>query len=41
MMRSDDGANWEVLGDGAFTGGHPIFEMAFGWAEPSDLCPAP
>ncbi len=41
FLRSDDGVTWEALGDGAFAGGHPIFHIAFGWAEPSEECPVP
>ena len=41
MVRSDDGVNWEVLEGDAFTGGHPIFSITHGYAEPSELCPAP
>ncbi|HWB78150.1 MAG TPA: hypothetical protein VG755_24465 [Nannocystaceae bacterium] len=39
FYRSSNGVDWEVLPAGSFTGGHYIFEMAFGWAEPSELCP--
>ena len=39
FWRSTNGIDWEELPADAFTGGHYIFEMAFGWAEPSDLCP--
>lgn len=40
FLRSDDGIAWEVLPPGAFSGGHPIFEIAFGYGEPSEACPA-
>jgi hypothetical protein len=39
FWRSSNGVDWEQLPAGSFTGGHYIFEMAFGWAEPSELCP--
>ena len=39
FWRSADGIDWEQLPEDAFQGGHSIFEMAFGWAEPSELCP--
>ncbi len=39
MMRSDDGLHWDVLPADAFAGGHPLFEMTFGYAEPSEVCP--
>jgi hypothetical protein len=39
FLRSENGIDWEYLPDDAFEGGHWIFEMAFGWAEPSDVCP--
>jgi hypothetical protein len=41
FLRSENGVDWEYLPAGAFEGGHWIFEMAFGWAEPSEQCPAP
>jgi hypothetical protein len=41
FLRSEDGITWEPLGEGAFSGGHPIFHIAFGYGEPSDVCPAP
>jgi len=41
FVRSDDGVNWEVLQTDAFTGGHPIFSITHGYAEPSELCPVP
>jgi hypothetical protein len=40
FLRSENGIDWEYLDAGAFEGGHYIFEMAFGWAEGSELCPA-
>jgi hypothetical protein len=39
FWRSTNGIDWEQLPEGAFEGGHYIFEMAAGWAEPSELCP--
>ena len=39
IVRSDDGVSWEILEGEAFTGGHPIFYIAHGYAEPSELCP--
>ncbi len=36
FQRSTDGLTWE---EAAFTGGHPIFFITSGWAEPSDVCP--
>ena len=41
FLRSEDGIAWEPLGEGAFVGGHPIFHIAFGWGEPSEVCPGP
>ncbi len=39
FLRSTDGMKWDVLADGAFTGGHPIFFITHGFAEPSEVCP--
>jgi hypothetical protein len=41
FFRSDDGVTWERLPASAFTGGHPIFSIAFGYGEPSAVCPLP
>ena len=41
FYRSTDGVNWAVVEDGSFAGGHPIGHIAFGYAAPSDACPAP
>lgn len=41
MLRSvDDGLSWEELPASKFHRSHPIFYLAFGQAEPSELCPA-
>ncbi|MEM6996640.1 MAG: hypothetical protein AAF721_39415, partial [Myxococcota bacterium] len=39
LLRSDNGVDWETLDAGSFEPGHPIFELAFGYGEPSALCP--
>lgn len=39
FWRSTNGVDWEQLPASAFQGGHYVFEVAFGWAEPSELCP--
>ena len=39
FYRSEDGVNWEVLSAAAYTGGHPIKVIAFGYGEPSAQCP--
>ena len=39
LLRSTDGLTWESLPQTAFVPGHAIHYMAFGYAEPSDLCP--
>ena len=39
FYRSDDGVNWETLSGDAYTGGHPITVITFGYAQPSDDCP--
>jgi hypothetical protein len=39
FLRSEDGITWEPLPAGAFTPGHSIFHIAFGLAEPSEVCP--
>ena len=39
FYRSDDGVNWETLSGDAYTGGHPIKVITFGYAQPSDDCP--
>lgn len=39
FLRSGDGLSWEVLSDSAGPGGHPIFHIGFGEAEPSADCP--
>lgn len=39
FLRSEDGLSWQVLPEGAYTGGHPIFFIEHGFAEPSDACP--
>jgi hypothetical protein len=39
FLRSEDGLAWQVLREGAYTGGHPIFFIEPGFVEPSDACP--
>jgi hypothetical protein len=39
FYRSEDGVHWEALSGDAFTGGHPIQSIAFGYGQPSDDCP--
>jgi len=39
FLRSSDGLTWEALADGAFTKSHPIFDIQFGYADPSEACP--
>jgi hypothetical protein len=39
FLRSTDGLTWEALPEGAFAPGHPIFHIAFGYAERSAACP--
>jgi hypothetical protein len=39
FIRSTDGLSWEVLPQTAFTPSHPIGYMAFGYADPSAVCP--
>jgi hypothetical protein len=38
FYRSDDGVHWEILPSTAYTGGHPIKAIAFGYGQPSDHC---
>ncbi len=38
FYRSEDGVHWEVLPRDAYTGGHPIKTIAFGYGEPSEHC---
>ena len=38
FYRSEDGVNWEVLPENAYTGGHPITTMTFGYGQPSEHC---
>jgi len=37
--RSEDGIHWEVLSGDAFSQGHPMRAMIFGYGEPSQYCP--
>jgi hypothetical protein len=37
--RSEDGIQWEVLSDDAFSQGHPMRAMTFGYGLPSAECP--
>jgi photosystem II stability/assembly factor-like uncharacterized protein len=37
--RSEDGIHWEVLPLEAFTQGHPMKVMVFGFGQPSEYCP--
>lgn len=41
FYRSEDGVHWEVLPQSAYTGGHPIKVIAFGYGKPSQHCPPP
>lgn len=38
FYRSEDGVHWEVLARDAYTGGHPIKVIAFGYGAPSQHC---
>ena len=38
FYRSDDGVNWEELPGSAYTGGHPIHVITFGYGLPSPNC---
>lgn len=38
FYRSEDGVHWEVLASDAYTGGHPIKVIAFGYGAPSQHC---
>jgi hypothetical protein len=40
FLRSKDGLTWEVLPASAFVHSHPFFYMTFGYADPSEACPA-
>lgn len=37
--RSEDGIHWDVLTDDAFSQGHPMRAMTFGYGVPSAACP--
>jgi hypothetical protein len=39
FFRSTDGVTWSELPAGAFTGGHPVRNMTFGYGVRSALCP--
>jgi photosystem II stability/assembly factor-like uncharacterized protein len=39
FYRSEDGVHWDVLARDAYSGGHPIKVIAFGYGEPSQHCP--
>jgi hypothetical protein len=39
FMRSPNGTTWSTLPDWSIVQSHPIFHIAFGYADPSDLCP--
>jgi len=39
FYRSEDGVHWDVLARDAYTGGHPVKVIAFGYGEPSEHCP--
>jgi hypothetical protein len=39
FLRSTDGLTWEELPAGSFAPSHPIFYLAFGYADPSAACP--
>ena len=41
FLRSTDGVTWTDLPTTSFVQSHPIFRVAFGYASPSSLCPAP
>ena len=38
FYRSEDGVRWEVLARDAYTGGHPIKVISFGYGAPSQHC---
>jgi len=40
MYRSEDGVSWSELGVDAFTGGHPLRDLEFGYVSPSAHCSA-
>jgi hypothetical protein len=39
FMRSTDGLQWDRLDPASFFPSHPIFNITFGYADPSTLCP--
>ncbi len=39
FYRSEDGVDWVEVTAGNYTGGHPLREIAFGYGQPSELCP--
>jgi hypothetical protein len=39
MLRSSDGVAWQALPLTSFVQSHPLFNMVFGYAEPSPKCP--
>ncbi len=39
--RSSDGITWETLAAEDSVLSHPVRELTFGWADPSDACPLP
>jgi hypothetical protein len=41
FWRSTDGLTWETLPATAFVASHPIFHIAFGYADPGTVCPVP
>ena len=40
FYRSADGVTWDTLPAGSFAPSHGVFELTFGYGEPSDACPA-
>jgi hypothetical protein len=41
FLRSSDGLTWEQLPTTSFLQSHPLYDVTFGYADPSTLCPAP
>ena len=39
FYRSEDGVHWDVLSSDAYTAGHPIQVITFGYGQPSAHCP--
>jgi hypothetical protein len=39
FLRSTDGVTWNTVPDSSVVASHPIFHIAFGYAERSEVCP--